>query len=395
MIPAEWEVSTISESCEKPTYGYTASASQKPVGVRFLRITDITEGKVDWESVPYCDCSEEIFKKYALTDSDILFARIGGTTGKSFLVKRPPKAIYASYLIRVRTKSDTEPDFLYYFFNTDAYWKQINQSKGNNLKGGVNGSILSQIVYPLPPLSEQRTIAAIVSKIHEAIGAQEKTIEVTKELKKAMMAKLFTEGLHGEELKETEIGMMPKSWRVTRLGSLFKLSSGSTRPSDTADKSSDSHPYPVYGGNGILGYSQSYFITEPTLVLGRVGAYCGNAYVTDGKCWISDNALYAKEIFSEFDLLYMCEFLRFYDLNRFRHMGGQPLITQGIVHEQRIPMPSICEQTETARILSTSSRKISTAENKRLKLQQLFRSMLYQLMTGQIRVNNLELPITV
>src|SRR5688500_855276 len=84
-LPEDWAVSRIAESCYKPEYGYTASAEQEPVGPRFLRITDIQEQGVDWDSVPYCRCDENTKRKHRLQPGDLLFARIGATTGKNFL----------------------------------------------------------------------------------------------------------------------------------------------------------------------------------------------------------------------------------------------------------------------------------------------------------------------
>ena len=96
----------LGEVCEKPAYGYTASAEHKGVGPKFLRITDIQNGKVDWNRVPYCRYNDAL-EKYLLKSGDILFARTGATTGKSYhITETPSKTIFASYLIRVRTGND-------------------------------------------------------------------------------------------------------------------------------------------------------------------------------------------------------------------------------------------------------------------------------------------------
>jgi len=107
-------------------YGYTESASAEKVGPRFLRITDIQNNAVDWESVPYCPIAAEDFPKYRLADGDIVFARTGATTGKSYLVKDPPKAVFASYLIRLQLNAkDLLPEFVNLFFQTQTYWESI------------------------------------------------------------------------------------------------------------------------------------------------------------------------------------------------------------------------------------------------------------------------------
>jgi type I restriction enzyme S subunit len=97
------------------------------------------------------------------------------------------------------------------------YRPQLLNERYGGAQPNISQTIVKNLQVPLPPLPEQKKIATILSKIQQAIEVQEEIIERTKELKKALMAKLFTEGLYGEELKETEIGLMPKSWEVIEL----------------------------------------------------------------------------------------------------------------------------------------------------------------------------------
>jgi len=94
--------------------------------------------------------------------------------------------------------------------------------------------------------------------------------------------------------KMTELGLFPENWGVVRLGEIIKLSSGKTRPNDFSKFPTDIQRYPVFGGNGIMGYSSKVLVIYPTIILGRVGAYCGVVHVTYNKAWITDNALYIK-----------------------------------------------------------------------------------------------------
>jgi hypothetical protein len=110
-IASDWKVLTLKEMCEHPQYGYTASAEDTG-NARFLRITDITDSGVKWETVPFCECPEDSIERYLLKSGDIVFARIGATTGKSYLITDPPRSVFASYLIRVRCKEGIDPDFL-------------------------------------------------------------------------------------------------------------------------------------------------------------------------------------------------------------------------------------------------------------------------------------------
>ena len=161
-----YEIVTLDEISEKIDYGLTTSATSSDTGVKFLRITDIQENGVDWQSVPFCECSEKDLKQYALARGDIVFARTGATTGKSFLVKdTPEKTVFASYLIRVRANQKlVDPDFLSCFFQTPQYWQQISDSAVGAAQVGVNGSKLAELKLPLPPLTEQKRIASLLAR---------------------------------------------------------------------------------------------------------------------------------------------------------------------------------------------------------------------------------------
>jgi type I restriction enzyme S subunit len=212
-IAPDWKVEPLERVCEPPQYGYTASAEDKG-NVRFLRITDITESGVEWPTVPFCECPAELLNKYRLASGDIVFARIGATTGKSYLITNPPPSVFASYLIRVRAKKEIDPSFLSQFFRSVAYWRQVDAQKNANLKKGVSGSLLKTLVVPVPPLAEQRKIAGVVGLVQRALEQQERLIALITELKKALLHQLFTQGLRGEPQKQTEIGPVPESWEV-------------------------------------------------------------------------------------------------------------------------------------------------------------------------------------
>jgi type I restriction enzyme S subunit len=132
-LPFHWKVVKLGEYCEKPEYGYTASATEQDSGYQFLRITDIQDSTVRWDSVPYCEVDKTKIDKYILLPGDIVVARIGATTGKSFLIDDCPQAVFASYLIRIRAKHELLPGFLNFYFETEKYWQQINANKGGKL----------------------------------------------------------------------------------------------------------------------------------------------------------------------------------------------------------------------------------------------------------------------
>ena len=124
-LPKGWRRVAIKDMADSIQYGMTASAAERKDGPRFLRITDIQDGRVDWSTVPSCDISKADIPKYRLSSGDLVFARTGATTGKSFLIGECPEAVFASYLIRVRVSADVDSRYLSAFFQSPDYWQQI------------------------------------------------------------------------------------------------------------------------------------------------------------------------------------------------------------------------------------------------------------------------------
>jgi len=199
-MPKHWDVVRLGEVAGKPQYGYTQSASEKAIGPKFLRITDITERGVNWATVPYCDCDEAKFEKYRLEKDDILFARTGATTGKSYIIKDCPDAVFASYLIRVRVKGAIVADYVYNYFNSDFYWNQINRNKVGSTLAGVNASRLSNLLVPIAPLDEQQRIVSILSIVDKKIEVEENRKRLLQELFKTMLHKLMTGQIRVKDL---------------------------------------------------------------------------------------------------------------------------------------------------------------------------------------------------
>jgi len=162
-----WAVKSVSELCEKPQYGYTASAATEQIGPHLLRITDIQDGSVNWETVPYCDCPKP--QMYLLQKDDILFARTGATTGKSFLVEECPTAVFASYLIRIRVKKWLTPQYLYAFFQSPNYWEQISANTVGSAQPNCNATKLASVKVPIPSPEEQHHIVTHLDNFQEKI----------------------------------------------------------------------------------------------------------------------------------------------------------------------------------------------------------------------------------
>ena len=159
-IPESWKWVRWGELSDSIQYGYNATAKSNG-RIKMVRISDIQDNVVLWDSVPYCNISENEIPAYRLQKNDILFARTGGTVGKSFLVNEvPEEAIYAGYLIRTRYSSKLEPKYMKFFMESRLYWDQLKSGTIATAQPNCNGKTLSKMILPLPPLAEQKRIVA-------------------------------------------------------------------------------------------------------------------------------------------------------------------------------------------------------------------------------------------
>ena len=193
-LPEGWEWVRLKEMTENIHYGYTASAIYNDTGIKFLRITDIQDNKVNWDTVPFCEIEEGKLKTYLLRNNDILIARTGGTIGKSFIVKDiKHNAVFASYLIRVISLQGVNPDYIRLFLETPLYWEQlIRKSKGTG-QPNVNAVSLSNLVIPLPPLNEQKRIVEKVDQLMALYNELERNIKQSKKDCELLMQSVLQE----------------------------------------------------------------------------------------------------------------------------------------------------------------------------------------------------------
>jgi type I restriction enzyme, S subunit len=308
---------------------------------------------------------------------------------------RKPSAGLVSPVYPVWETIDTDPVFLDYLLRTPQLIASYNRlcSGAVNRRRSIRTAAFASIEVSVPALPEQRAIAEVLRTVQRAQEESKQMIAATRQLKQSLLQHLFTYGPVPFEvadkvpLKDSEAGSVPDHWAHARLDSVFALTSGKTRPPELQDKPQLAFRFPVYGGNGIMGYASTSLIAFPTVILGRVGEYCGAVHVSHGASWVSDNALYAKTFFRDMHLGFLGSALARLNLNRHSHKSSQPLITQSIVYAQSIPLPSPAEQSQIAACLSAVDRKTAAEESRRLGLESLFQSLLHNLMLGRLRVN--------
>lgn len=185
--------------------------------------------------------------------------------------------------------------------------------------------------------------------------------------------------------KKTKLGWIPEEWGLLKLGDFFTLTSGITKPDDLHE-TQECNDNPVYGGNGVIGYSKQVLLNQKVLIIGRVGEKCGCVHYLQTPCWITDNALYINSIKKNFNYEYMYYLLQKINLNKYRNKSGQPLISQKPIYCTIIAMPKIAEQEKIVEILSAWNDEIETLE-KLIEQKEIFhKALMKNLLIGKIRL---------
>ena len=212
-VPDNWVWTRLGNITEKNQYGYTAKSSNQGE-VKYLRITDIQDNKVVWNDVPYCEIKEDEFEKFKLKKDDIVIARTGATTGKSFLIKEiNHKSVFASYLIRVRGIKVLS-EYLWDYMNANIYWQQITEFSSGIAQPGVNAQKLENLLIPLPPIDEQKRIVNKLDYFFDKIQKVKEIIEEIKEKNEARKESILSKAFTGE---------LTAKWRADNIHSAKEL----------------------------------------------------------------------------------------------------------------------------------------------------------------------------
>lgn len=200
-VPQGWEWERWGNISQSIQYGYNAPALEKGI-IKMVRISDIQNNKVLWEKVPYCIIEEKDIETYLLEVNDILFARTGGTVGKSFLVEEVPEpAIYAGYLIRTRYSQELCPQYLKSFMESQLYWEQLKSGTIATAQPNCNGKTLGRMLLPIPPKAEQirlvQKLASLLPVLHRYAKTQQDLDNLNEGINDKLKKSILQEAVQG------------------------------------------------------------------------------------------------------------------------------------------------------------------------------------------------------
>ena len=272
-------------------------------------------------------------------------------------------------------------------------------SKRTTNLASTNQTTLGLLPLFLPSIDEQTQIARFLdwktAQINKFIRNKRRLIELLKEQKQNVINQAVTRGLDPNvKLKPSGvewIGDIPEHWEVTRIGRLLKVNSGDM----ISAQEEKTEGYPIYGGNGIRGYSNKWNTEGPIILLGRVGAKCGCVHLVDGKFWASEHALRVR-LLKKTHLEFLALLLETANLNRLAIRTAQPLINSSIVRSVGIALPPDEEQSEIVNHVKEASETLDqaiTRAQREIELMREYRTRLISdVVTGQVDVRGIEVP---
>lgn len=339
-----WKYQPLGEICDFIS-GFTPSKQElnEKAGIPYFKVSDMNR---DTNSVYMIET--ELFvvhPRKTIPANSIIFPKNGGAifTGKKRILKYDSIIDLNTEALNIKDKN-VNLQFLYTFLLGVDFGQFDN---GGGLPS-INIKKMKDFIVPVPPLTEQERIVSFLdaefAKIDALKANTEQQLQAAKDLFQSALKEMLT----------------PKEgWEDLYLVKEFDLRSGEYLP----NKDQIGGKFPVYGGNGITGYHNEFNAYGEQILIGRVGALCGNIHYTNEKIWVTDNAFVVKGINNKWHIRFLTYELQFMNLNKYATQTAQPVISNKSMREVLIYRPSLPEQERIAARLDTISEKVKALQD--------------------------------
>lgn len=395
--PASWEVVRI-KSLLRETDDRTNTGTETLLSLRQSR-----------GLVPHNEVSKKPIAPSALVGykrvrpGDLVVNRMRAATGV-IAAATEPGLVSPDYAV-FRPRRRVSIDYLVLLFTT-PHLQSLFRAESKGLGTGSSGFLrlysedLGAVKITLPAFDEQREIAGFCGEQNRRFSrltlAKQRLIALLNEQKQTIIQRAVTSGLDPDvPLKPSRVdwvGHVPAHWDVVPLKRIARLKSGD---SITALQFRDSGTYPVYGGNGLRGYTESYTHEGDHVLIGRQGALCGNINYAHGRFWASEHAVVATLV-EGYDLVWFGELVRTMNLNQYSQSAAQPGLSVERIQNIRAPLPPAREQGEIAEYIRQETEGLDAAikqAKEQIRLIREYRARLIaDVVTGRLDIRGVTLP---
>ena len=404
-IPPEWRVVKLERIIKEIKNGF-ASGKRDDDGIVQIRMNNVTtDGHLIFDSFLKVPIPENI-NEFLLKENDLLFNNTNSIdlVGKSTIFKNVSfPCTFSNHFTRFRFSDEVLPEWVLFYFIT--LWKKgffrsvairhVGQS-------AVQTKYLTNLKLFLPPLSEQKKIAEILSAVDQAIEKVDEAIEKTQRVKKGLMQELLTKGIGHKEFKDTEIGRIPKEWEIVRISDIsLDLIGGGTPSTSNSDF-----------WNGDIAWMTSAhidgreikngqrYITKEGLKNSATNLIPKDNLLVATRVGIGKVALNKIDIAISQDLtgvvinqkLAIPDFIYWNLVNNAKRLKAlaQGSTIKGVLREDlgkiKLSIPSLSEQKRVAEILGTIDGRLELLRKRKERLERVKKGLMNDLLTGKKRV---------
>ena len=389
LIPEEWGFGQLKDFCGQIQYGFTQSASLEKVGPKFLRITDIQDSHITWDDVPFCEVSEADHKKYRLTHGDIVIARTGASTGANTIYKNGmPDAVFASYLIRVKTSKELDPTFTHYYLQSDFYKDYVAGILGGSAQPNANAQQLTEVKISVPKVDEQKQIAEILSSLDDKIELNLAINTNFEKLAGSLFKKWFVD--IGDEL--------PEGWEIKSLDDVANFLNGLALQKYPAESDEDYLPVIKIRelNNGITDATDKASTKIPVEYILKNGdivfSWSGSLDVV---IWCNGHGALNQHLFKvtsdQYPKWFYYQWIKYF-LPTFQGIASDKAVTMGHIKRGHLTESKVLVPNDKAlqKMDALMSPIVEALINNSVEISNLINirnSLLPRLMSGKIRVN--------
>ena len=337
----EWMKCKFGEIATGFDYGMNAAAKPYDGQNKYIRITDIDEVSSTYNNSSIVSPDGILSENYVVNEGDILLARTGASTGKSYLYRKSDgKLYYAGFLIRANV-AEHNPYFVFSQLHTHRYWRWVSIMSARSGQPGINSLEYASFPIFTTTLKEENKISSLLSLIDKRIATQNKIIEKLQSL-----------------IKGIAQNVARNNKPYIRLSECLECRSSTLQESDVCKNNT----YPVYGANGIVGYLDNYNTEDEAVYIIKDGSGVGTVSYVTGKCSATGtlNILQAKDGYS---LRYLYYLLKVFNFEPYKTGMAIPHIYFKDYGRAKIFCPSYTEQLQYARLLSAIDDKVSAEQN--------------------------------
>ena len=363
--------------------------TSEPVGKQLIRIRDLQTFASD------TNFSGDYSTEFIVTKGDILI----GMDGDFHIVKWKGKdGLLNQRILKLLPKLKSNVELSYIYYRLQPLLLEINDKTAATTVKHLSTNDIKWLPLTVPPRPAQQKIAKILSTIEGQIEKTEAIIAKYQAVKQGMLQDLFTRGIDistGELrpryedapklYKDSPLGMIPKEWEAASLGQICQMKSGD---GITSESISEVGEYPVYGGNGLRGYSSQYTHDGYYVLIGRQGALCGNITKASGKFYASEHAVVVT-LFEQIDTDWLAEKLEMMTLNRYSEASAQPGLSVAKILRLQITKPPHDEQKSISAKVVQVNNKLRTEQKNLDKIKFIKQGLMSDLLSGKVEVKNM------